>query len=153
MAVGIGMVATLATDLVLAGAPPERAGAASGLSESGAEFGGALGIAVLGTAGAAVYRAEVAPAVPPGLPAEVAEPVRETLAGAVVMAERLPELRESLLEAATAAFVSGLRVATVSAAAVLVCAAVLAGVLLRHVRPDPQTAGADRAASPAAVPE
>lgn len=46
MAAGLGMVAALATDMVVATAPPERAGAASALSETGSEFGGALGIAL-----------------------------------------------------------------------------------------------------------
>ncbi|WP_049573061.1 MFS transporter [Nonomuraea sp. SBT364] len=131
MAVGIGMVATLATDLILAGAPPERAGAASALSEAGTEFGGALGIAALGTVGAAVYRAEIAAL--PGLPGAA----RETLAGAVAAAEQLSEgMRGALLSAASEAFVSGLRVTSITAAVVMALAAVPAALLLRHVRPD-----------------
>ena len=41
---------------VVGAAPPERAGAASAISETSAEFGGALGIAVFGSIGVAVYR-------------------------------------------------------------------------------------------------
>ena len=44
---GLAPVFTLATDLIVGNAPPERAGSASAISETGAEFGGALGIAVL----------------------------------------------------------------------------------------------------------
>ena len=51
MSLGFGPVITLATDVIVGSAPPERAGAASGLSETSAEFGGALGIAVLGSIG------------------------------------------------------------------------------------------------------
>ena len=47
---------TLTTDLIVGAAPPERAGAASAISETGVEFGGALGIALLGSIGTAVYR-------------------------------------------------------------------------------------------------
>ena len=47
--------------------PPERAGVASGISETGAELGGALGIAVLGSIGVAVYRSEIADALPDGV--------------------------------------------------------------------------------------
>jgi len=41
----------LAADIAIGSAPPERAGAASGLSETSSELGGALGITVLGTIG------------------------------------------------------------------------------------------------------
>src|SRR5207249_3433414 len=56
IALGIAPVVTLSTDLIVGTAPPERAGAASAISETGTELGGALGIALLGSIGAAVYR-------------------------------------------------------------------------------------------------
>lgn len=52
----IGAVAFGAASLVLTTAPPEKAGAASAISETSAEFGGAVGIATLGTLAAAIYR-------------------------------------------------------------------------------------------------
>jgi MFS transporter, DHA2 family, multidrug resistance protein len=55
MGLGAGAIGTVATDLIVGTAPPERAGAASGVSETGAELGGALGIAILGSIGTAVY--------------------------------------------------------------------------------------------------
>jgi DHA2 family multidrug resistance protein-like MFS transporter len=55
---GVGPVGTLATDLIVGAAPPEAAGAASGISETGTELGGALGIAILGSVGTAVYRGD-----------------------------------------------------------------------------------------------
>jgi MFS transporter, DHA2 family, multidrug resistance protein len=48
------------------GASPAKAGSAASLSETNAEFAFALGIALLGSLGTAVYRAEVAAAVPAG---------------------------------------------------------------------------------------
>jgi DHA2 family multidrug resistance protein-like MFS transporter len=53
---GAGPVGTLATDLVVSHAPPERAGAVASLSETAAELGGALGLATLGSLGVAVSR-------------------------------------------------------------------------------------------------
>jgi DHA2 family multidrug resistance protein-like MFS transporter len=46
-------------------APPERAGAASGISETSSELGGALGLALLGTIGTAVYRGQPPKHCPP----------------------------------------------------------------------------------------
>jgi DHA2 family multidrug resistance protein-like MFS transporter len=59
--IGMAPLFTLTNDLILAAAPPERAGAASGISETVSELGGALGIALLGTLATAVYGAALAP--------------------------------------------------------------------------------------------
>jgi DHA2 family multidrug resistance protein-like MFS transporter len=87
---GLAPLSTLATDLMIGAAPPERAGAVSSISETSSEFGGALGIALLGSVGTAVYRDEMAEAVPAGVPPSAAEAARDTLGGAVAAAERLP---------------------------------------------------------------
>ena len=55
---GLIQVITLAADLMVGSVPPERAGVASGLNETSADFGGALGIAVLGSIGTAIYRGD-----------------------------------------------------------------------------------------------
>ncbi|MCR3748731.1 hypothetical protein [Lentzea californiensis] len=49
---GQGPVIALSTDLVVGAAPPEKAGSAAAVSETGMEFGPALGVAVIGTMGA-----------------------------------------------------------------------------------------------------
>lgn len=54
--IGMTPVAVLTTDIVLGAAPPERAGSAAALSETSAELGGALGIALMGSVVTAVYR-------------------------------------------------------------------------------------------------
>ncbi len=54
ISLGLAPVLTLTTDLIVGSVPPERAGAASGMSETAAELGGALGIAILGSIGTAV---------------------------------------------------------------------------------------------------
>lgn len=51
---GEAPVFTLATDLIVGAAPPERAGAASAISETSSELGGAFGIAILGSIGMAL---------------------------------------------------------------------------------------------------
>jgi DHA2 family multidrug resistance protein-like MFS transporter len=59
LSLGLGPVFTLAADLVVSAAPPERAGAASAILETSSEFGSAAGIAILGSLGYAVYRGEL----------------------------------------------------------------------------------------------
>ena len=68
LALGLAPVYTLAADLMVGAAPAERAGAAAGVSETSSELGGALGIAVLGAVGTAVYRGEIADMLPSGVP-------------------------------------------------------------------------------------
>lgn len=50
----------ITTELIVGSAPPEQAGAASGVSETGAELGGALGISILGSISIALYRSDLA---------------------------------------------------------------------------------------------
>jgi MFS transporter, DHA2 family, multidrug resistance protein len=134
MALGAAQVVTLSTDLIVGAAPPERAGATSGISETGTELGGALGIAILGSLGTAVYRSEVSDAVPVGVPAPAAEAVRDTLGGALGVADRVPV---GVIDAATGAFAHGLEVAAVTSAVLMLGMAVLAALLLREPRADP----------------
>ncbi|MFE2384963.1 MFS transporter [Streptomyces misionensis] len=121
-----GMVAIMSqlTDLAMSGAPAERAGAASSLLETSSEFGGALGMAVLGSIGTAVYRHRMPGTAPAG--------ARETLGGALAAVTRLPgEAGQSLLAAARQAFTTGMRDAALAGAVLLVLAAVGAAVTLR----------------------
>jgi len=69
LAFGLVMILTLVADLVVGTVAPERAGAASALMETCSEFGGALGIAVLGSIGASVYASRISAHLPDGCPA------------------------------------------------------------------------------------
>jgi DHA2 family multidrug resistance protein-like MFS transporter len=132
---GVAPVGTLASDIIVGSAPPGRAGAASGISETSAELGGALGIAVLGSVGTAVYRSEVTGAVPADVPPAAAEAARDTLGGAVAAAEELPDpLGAELLDAAREAFTQALQLTAITSAAIVVGVAILAAVVLRDVR-------------------
>jgi DHA2 family multidrug resistance protein-like MFS transporter len=131
---GLGPVFILATDLILSTAPPARAGAASAISETGAEFGGALGIALLGSLGTAVYRSSVVDAIPAEVPAAAAAAARDTLGGALAAAQQLPDrLAEGLVSAATEAFTKGLHLTAIMGAVIAVVVAVLVATLLRDV--------------------
>jgi MFS transporter, DHA2 family, multidrug resistance protein len=136
---GSAPMTTLATDLMVGTAPPERAGAASGISETSSELGGALGIAILGSIAAAVYRGQVTDAVPAAVPSEAATAARDTLGGALAAAGQLPEqLGASLLETTREAFTQGLRLSFAISAAIAIGIAVLVATLLRHVGAEPE---------------
>lgn len=89
IAVGVTPVATLTTGFIVGSAPVEKAGVASAISETGAEFGGALGIALLGSMLTAIYGSAMAGAALPPLPDALDAAARATLAGAVEAAANL----------------------------------------------------------------
>ena len=147
---GIAPVFTLTNDLILGTAPPEKAGAASGISETGAELGGALSIAILGTIGTAVYRTQVQDGIPAAVPADEAETARDTLGGAVAVSAELPAaLADQVLEAARLAFTQGLQVVALVSAIIAALAAVGVAVFLRQVRAAPHEPAAGPAAAAA----
>ena len=132
---GLAPVFTLATDMIVGTAPAERAGSASALSETSSEFGGALGIAILGSIGTAVYRATLAAAVPSGMPPAAVESARSTVGGAAAAAARLPEhLGAALLEASRYALTEALQSVAVICAIGAIATAIVAAALLRRVQ-------------------
>jgi MFS transporter, DHA2 family, multidrug resistance protein len=129
---GISPVVIVATDLIVGSAPVERAGAASAISETSSELGGALGIAIFGSIGTAVYRLAMWDAVQGGIPPEAMEAARSTLGGAVAVAQQLPgHLSAELLRTARAAFTQAFELTAAISAAVALITAVLSTVLLR----------------------
>lgn len=135
ISLGLAPGITITTELVVGSAPPERAGAASGVSETAFELGGALGISILGSIGIAVYRSAVADGLPSGIPADAAAAVLDTLGGAVSTAAQLPpELGTAVLELARTAFVDGMQLAALISTAFALVAAVIAVVTLAELR-------------------
>ncbi|NRQ35832.1 MFS transporter [Nonomuraea sp. NN258] len=123
---GIAPTMSLTTNLVIGAAPPEKAGAASAVNTTASDLGTSLGIALLGSVGAAVYRAQM----PSGVPAAAGD----TLTGALTTSEGLaPAAAQAILEPARAAFTTGLNVAALVAAVLAGVAALLSVTLLRRV--------------------
>jgi MFS transporter, DHA2 family, multidrug resistance protein len=136
--VGIVPSVTLGTDIVVGAAPPERAGAASAISETATELGLALGVAVIGSIGTAAYRDSVTDALPGDVPPAAAEAARDSLGAAHAAADQLAApIGPELLNAARDAFTQGLHTVATTSAVVAAAVAVLAGVSLRRVRPSP----------------
>jgi DHA2 family multidrug resistance protein-like MFS transporter len=147
ISLGLAPVLSLTTELIVGSAPPERAGAASGISETGAELGGALGISILGSIGIAIYRSDVASGMPATVPTEVASIARDTLGGAVGVAGQLPaQVGSAVLDVAREAFVQGMQVAAGISAVIAATVAVVAIAFLRSIR---SGADGDSGGSPA----
>ena len=143
--VAIAPVVTLATDLIVGAAPPGRAGAAAALSETSAEFGGALSIAMLGSVATAVYRARMSGAVATGVSAEAADAARSTLGGAVGALDGSRTTHgAALLDLAREAFVDSVQVtAGISAVLALLAAAIAFGTLRKVRLSGPSAQAAD----------
>jgi MFS transporter, DHA2 family, multidrug resistance protein len=130
---GVAPVFTLTTDLIIGTAPPERAGAASAISETGAELGGALGIALFGSIGIALYRAAMGESIPASMLSADAASARATLGGAIDAATRMsPPEGQVLIDRGRSAFLEALRIcAAISTIGSLALSAFVAATLRR----------------------
>jgi MFS transporter, DHA2 family, multidrug resistance protein len=131
MSLGMAPVFTLGNEIIITSAPPERAGAASALSETASELSGALGVALLGSLGVAWYQTRVGAGMPAALPEHAADAARDTLAGALHAAGSLGGADGPLFAAlARGAFVESLHLVTLAGAAVIAAACVMTTLLL-----------------------
>lgn len=128
MLIGLGFVPVIltTTGLIVGTAPPEHAGSASAISETSAEFGGALGVALLGSLGTLVYRMTMDGVDLSGLNTAQQLAVSATLAGAVETAKAMGEAAPAWLEVARTGFSLGFATCCTLASVTLLCLAVLA---------------------------
>jgi MFS transporter, DHA2 family, multidrug resistance protein len=120
MVAGLAPTTTMGVNLIVGAAPPEQAGTVAGLGQAGNELGGALGIALLGTLGTAVYRGDMH-----GVAGGASG---DTLGGAVSLTGQVPA---GVLDAATNAFAHGMHVAAAVAVVLLAATSALVAVTLR----------------------
>ncbi|MEV6280087.1 MFS transporter [Nocardia sp. NPDC051832] len=111
--VGYGLAFTLVSDVAVSSVPPERAGSAVGISETSFELGNALGLSLLGSLAALVFRNG----------GDYAETLGETLHEA--------GNDTALAESARESFVNGMHLATTAGAIILLAMAVVARLALR----------------------
>ncbi|KJL30725.1 MFS transporter [Microbacterium azadirachtae] len=129
LGIGIGAAETVSNELILAAAPPEKAGAASAVSETAYELGAVLGTTILGGIITAFYRTSLV--VPEGVPDALADRARETLAGAFSAAEQLPAaVGQALQQAASDAFGTGVMVTSLIGGVLVVAAGAIAALTL-----------------------
>ncbi|WP_407566558.1 MFS transporter [Streptomyces sp. 184] len=125
---GGGSSLAVASGIIMAGTPQEKAGNAAALEETSYELGSVLGVAVLGSIAAAAYRSHLGEGVLSALPPAQAHDARESLAGAMEVAERTGSAR--LAGRAADAFVDSLALTGLAGFLTLLGAAVLTAVLV-----------------------
>jgi MFS transporter, DHA2 family, multidrug resistance protein len=131
LGVGIGAAETVSNELILSSAPPAKAGAASAVSETAYELGAVLGTAILGSILAVQFRSGLV--LPSVLTDAQADAARETLAGAMTVADGLPDpIGAQLAASAAHAFDAGVVVTSLIGVALMAAAAVVAAVALRN---------------------
>ncbi len=136
VAIGAGTSAVFAliTDLVLSAAPDDQTGSVAAMAKTFQELGGALGIAVLGTIGAAAYRSGFPATGITGVPAERIEAARQTIGGAFGAARGLEaEAAIAVLNAARVAFTTAVNNTAYLGIAVSLISVVLAVTRMRHL--------------------
>jgi DHA2 family multidrug resistance protein-like MFS transporter len=134
------MVMSLVTEAIVGSVAPERAGSASALMETCSEFGGALGIAILGSIGTAAYRSDLH--LPSSIPASAATAAHEGLAGATAAASQLPgTLATTVLDAARHSFSHSMNITALVGTILLAATAVTVTLVLRGTTntPNPTT--------------
>jgi len=139
---------TVGNELIMGAVSPERAGAAAAVVETASEFGGAFGMAVLGSIGIAVYRSDLAAHAPAHLPGGVLSAARSTLGGALSVATHAPAgLGTDLVAAARTAFSHGLDAAALGAAIAMLVAAIVTARYFRGVTVVPEGAASQQSES------
>jgi EmrB/QacA subfamily drug resistance transporter len=145
MGAGIGLAMTPATDSIMGALPPERASVGSAMNDTVRQVGGALGVAILGSVLSSHYRGGM-DAAAHGLPASTGHAAHDSIAGASAVAERIGGAAgHALQHTANAAFVDGMQIAMLVAAAVTMVGAAVALVLLPARATEPAPARAPRA--------
>ena len=134
LGLGMGLSMSPGTTAITASLPEEKQGVASALNDTVREFGGAVGIALIGSILSAGYTSNVSPATA-GLPSEAATAVKEGIGGAFAVAPSLGENGPAVLESARRAFVDGWQLSMWIAAALAVAAAAFTAVWIPRHRP------------------
>jgi MFS transporter, DHA2 family, multidrug resistance protein len=153
--VGLMMAMVLVGDLALSTVPKAKSGSASALLETTQQFGGAAGMAVLGSVGFAVYRNGLTDKLPADLPANVAQHAREALGDAVAVANQLPDgLRDTVVRIARVAFTDGMHAAAITAGGVMIFGAILSAVVLGKLPKEPTPVeGDEETTGTASIPQ
>src|SRR6266487_31071 len=131
---GMANVMPPATEAVMSVLPREQAGAASSLNNIARQVSVALGVAVLGSILAQVYRDQLSPHLA-GLPASARGAATASIAGTQAVAHQMGPAGARLLGPANAAFVYAMHVTSLISAAVALVGALVVFIWMPGLRP------------------
>ncbi|HEY2428712.1 MAG TPA: DHA2 family efflux MFS transporter permease subunit [Acidimicrobiales bacterium] len=139
-ALGMGLTIAPATASIMGAVPADRAGVGSAINDTTRQVGGALGVAVMGSVGASLYRRSATHALAGAhLPAAVSTKALDSVGSALSAAHSLPAgVAANVSDAARRAFIHGLDVASLVGVGV----AVAGGLLAWRFLPAGMTTGA-----------
>jgi DHA2 family multidrug resistance protein-like MFS transporter len=130
---GVGASNTITNNTIMTAVRPEKAGAASAISETAYEVGAAMGTAILGTIVTTLYASGLASV--SGVSERLMDEARQTLGGALhVSADLSGEAGAALKAAADASFTSAVHTTSLIGALLVAYAATQALVVLRRRR-------------------
>ncbi|MFW5416412.1 MFS transporter [Nocardiopsis sp. CNT-189] len=151
IALAVGPLFPVFTELVVGSAPEERSGTAAAVNDVGGGLGQALSVAALGSISLVLYQGALRDTAPEDAPEAAVRAAGESIGGAGAVAEGLPgEAGRALLDSANAAFTTGVQGGYAFGAVLLVLAAAVVGWFLRGGRAD---ASARRKGAEKAGPE
>ncbi len=131
MMAGMALTMTPATTMMMSAVPRNRAGMGSAMNDTTRELGGALGVAVLGAVLGSAYTDKISSSLTQ-LPTQAQQVAENSLAGALVIAEKMGPMGATLTDAAKTAWMQGLSEAMWIAAGIVFVAAIVSGIWLPH---------------------
>lgn len=137
LGLGMGLIATPATESIMLVLPPARAGVGSAVNDATRELGATLGVAVVGSVFSSAYAASLAKGAFGALPADALEQATDSVGAAASMAQTVQS--GPLSPAFQAAFMDGLHTSCLVIGLLCWAGAIAAAVLLpgRIPAPDP----------------
>jgi len=121
---GMGLVMPPSTEAVMSVVPRQRAGAGSALTNTARQVSGALGVAVLGSVLAQVYRSQLSPHLG-NLPAAARDAATGSITASQAVAARLGPAGRELARFADSSFVHAMHVTTLISAAITLLGALI----------------------------
>lgn len=127
--VGMALVMTPATNMMMSAVPKNRSGMGSAMNDTTRELGGALGVAVLGSMISSGFTRNITD-VAAGLPDSVRGLAESSLATALAVADQMGDHGAVFAQQAREAFMNGTSDAMLASSIIALVAAVLIGALL-----------------------
>jgi len=132
-AIGMAPVSAINSSLVVSAAPQAQSGSASALSETAIEFGGAMGIALLGSLVTVLYRAGLSGALPTSTPAATIETVLRGIGAASSLPQNF-EGAAAVHSAVQVAYTGAVSITFFTGASIVLLAAAAAAYALRGLQ-------------------